>query len=57
MCIVSILHVFESTIACCENGIEDIFSTTVVNEAHVQNPSRLMCLLVHGVVRNENVQL
>ena len=57
MCIVSILHVFESTIACCETGIEDIFSTTVVNEAHVQNSSRLMCLLVHGVVRNENVQL
>ena len=57
MCIVSILHVFESTIACCETGVEYIVSTTVVNEAHVQNPQRLMCVLVHGVVRNENVQL
>ena len=57
MCIVSILHVFESTIACCETGVEDIVSTTVLNEAHVQNPRHLMCVLVHGMVRNENVQL
>ena len=30
-----LMHVFESTTACCEAGMEDVFMTTVSNDLQV----------------------